>query len=281
MGAVLWHIPISHYNEKARWALDWKGIDYEKRAPVPGAHMAVAMWLTRGRSKTFPVLQIDGRTIGDSSAIIAALDEIQPEPRLIPLEPAERARALELEEFFDEELAPHVRLLAFHELRRDQDALTSFTRTVLPGRLASSDAVMAGATRLSGAFTQARYRVAGEDAAAAARAKIATAFDRLDRELEQSGGEHLVGGRFTSADLTRGFPVHAAGAAAARGQPPRPPRGGEAVPGAPSRASRLPLGREHLRAVPRRAGPAGLIYQPPEPGAPLIGPQTSAVTQPP
>jgi len=23
---VLWHFPISHYNEKARWALDWKGI---------------------------------------------------------------------------------------------------------------------------------------------------------------------------------------------------------------------------------------------------------------
>jgi len=22
---VLWHFPISHYNEKARWALDWKG----------------------------------------------------------------------------------------------------------------------------------------------------------------------------------------------------------------------------------------------------------------
>lgn len=24
---VLWHIELSHYNEKARWALDYKGVD--------------------------------------------------------------------------------------------------------------------------------------------------------------------------------------------------------------------------------------------------------------
>src|SRR6266404_6322264 len=29
---VLWHFPISHYNEKARWALDWKGIPHVRRA---------------------------------------------------------------------------------------------------------------------------------------------------------------------------------------------------------------------------------------------------------
>ena len=37
---VLWHIEISHYNEKARWALDQKGIEHERRAPTPGAHMS-------------------------------------------------------------------------------------------------------------------------------------------------------------------------------------------------------------------------------------------------
>ena len=33
---VLWHIEISHYNEKARWALDYKGVEHERRAPTPG-----------------------------------------------------------------------------------------------------------------------------------------------------------------------------------------------------------------------------------------------------
>ena len=36
---VLWHIPISHYSEKARWALACKGVEHERRAPLPGAHI--------------------------------------------------------------------------------------------------------------------------------------------------------------------------------------------------------------------------------------------------
>ena len=70
---TLWHIQISHYSEKARWALRYKSVEYERRAPVPGAHMAVAAWLTRGRNFTFPVLELDGKRIGDSTAFIAAL----------------------------------------------------------------------------------------------------------------------------------------------------------------------------------------------------------------
>ena len=68
---ILWHIPVSHYSEKVRWALDHKRIEHERRAPMPGAHMAVALWLTRGKHKTFPVVRIDGRNVGDSSEIIA------------------------------------------------------------------------------------------------------------------------------------------------------------------------------------------------------------------
>src|ERR671935_2957668 len=101
---VLWHLEISHYNEKARWALDYKGVEHERRALPGGVHMPVALWLTRGRGRTFPVLQLDGETIGDSTAIIAALEERFPDPPLYPADPAERERALNLEESFDEEL---------------------------------------------------------------------------------------------------------------------------------------------------------------------------------
>ena len=96
---VLWHIEISHFNEKARWALAHKGVEHRRRAPTPGGHMIVALWLTRGRNKTFPLLQLDGQAIGDSTAIIAALERRFPDPPLYPEDPAERRRALELEEF--------------------------------------------------------------------------------------------------------------------------------------------------------------------------------------
>ena len=69
---TLWQIDVSHYSEKARWALALKGVEHRRRSPVPGAHMAVAAWLTRGGQVTFPVLSIDGERIGDSTAIIAA-----------------------------------------------------------------------------------------------------------------------------------------------------------------------------------------------------------------
>ena len=29
---VLWHLKVSHYNEKARWALDYKGVPHARRA---------------------------------------------------------------------------------------------------------------------------------------------------------------------------------------------------------------------------------------------------------
>ena len=61
---VLYQIEISPYNEKARWALDHKGIPHVRKAPPPLLHMAWALWLTR--SPTFPVLKLDHVCVGDS-----------------------------------------------------------------------------------------------------------------------------------------------------------------------------------------------------------------------
>ncbi len=197
---VLWHIEISHYNEKARWALAYKGVEHERRAPTPGAHMVVALWLTRGRHKTFPLLQLDGEAIADSTAIIAALERRFPDPPLYPEDPAERRRALELEDFFDEELGPHARLLAFHEATKDPATVERFTIDLLPGGLADIGPVRAGAMRFFSTFTGLRYGVKSDRRAELARAKIVAAFDRLESEL--GSGDYLVGDRFTVADLT-------------------------------------------------------------------------------
>ena len=197
---TLYHIEISHYNEKARWALDHKGIEHERRAPTPGAHMAVALWLTRGRNKTFPVLQLEGEAIGDSTAIIAELERRFPDPPLYPEDPDERLRALELEEFFDEELGPHARLLAFHEATKDPAVVERFTVDLLPGRLAGIGPVHAGAMRFFKTFAALRYGVKSDRRAELARAKILAALDRLESEL--GPGDYLVGDGFTVADLT-------------------------------------------------------------------------------
>ncbi len=199
---VLWHIPVSHYNEKVRWALAWKGIEHERRAPPPGAHMAVAMWLTRSAHHTFPVLTLDGRGIGDSTAIIAALEERQPEPPLYPSDPDEKRRALELEEFFDEELGPHIRLLAWHELTSDEEGpgIGPVTDASLPPALTRVAPLRAGANAFGAAYVKLRFGVSDTGSAALARDKVAAAFDRMESELGDR--EYLVGDRFTVADLT-------------------------------------------------------------------------------
>ncbi len=83
---VLWHIPVSHYSEKARWALAHKGIDHDRRSPVLGAHRLRPVAHPRG-PQDVSVLTLEGRNIGDSTAIIAALEQRWPEPPLYPEDP--------------------------------------------------------------------------------------------------------------------------------------------------------------------------------------------------
>jgi len=218
MEAVLWHIRISHYSEKVRWALDLKDVPNERRSPAPGAHMAIALWHSRGTRVTFPILRLDGRTYSDSTEIIAALEERYPEPPLYPPEPGDRRRALELEEFFDEEAGPYARLYAFHELRSDPEGSRQFVVGVMPEWLVARERPRALVARAAGGFARVRYGVAPEQAAAEARAKIVAAIGRVESELEAGEGTYMVGDALTVADIT------AASLLAPIVQPPTGPR---------------------------------------------------------
>jgi glutathione S-transferase len=196
---TLWHLPVSHYSEKARWALDHKGVDHRRRAPLPGSHMVFALALTRGKQKTFPVIQLDGRTIGDSTAVIAAIEERYPEPPLYPADPELRRRALELEDFFDEELGPYARHAVFYELINDPATFGEVAARAVPGPLGRSERLVGTYARI---YTSLRFGANSSDGAVEARAKVIAAFDRLEAELEANGGDYLVGDEFSVADLT-------------------------------------------------------------------------------
>jgi glutathione S-transferase len=194
---TLWQIDVSHYSEKARWALAWKGVEHNRRSPIPGAHMAVALWLTRGAQYTFPVLRLEGRNIGDSTAIVAALEERFPDSPLYPADVAERRRALELEDYFDEELGPAIRQFAWYEFGQDRERFEALMRQTAPPPLARFSGPTAAYAR---AFTALRFRAGDAGAAERNRTKILTALDRLESEL--GDGDYLVGRQFSVADLT-------------------------------------------------------------------------------
>src|ERR671917_2202038 len=110
---VLWHLEISHYNEKVRWALDYKGVAHVRRAVTPGLQVLRARRVRAGR--TTPVLETDGRAIGDSTRIIEEIERQWPEPPLYPADPEERRRALDLEDHFDEQCGPDARRVLFND----------------------------------------------------------------------------------------------------------------------------------------------------------------------
>jgi glutathione S-transferase len=189
---VLWHIEVSHYNEKARWALDHKGVAHRRRAPMPGVlHPAVAFAKTR--KPTFPILDLEGRSIGDSTDIIAELERRHPDPPLYPEDPQLRARALAIEDYFDVEVAPDVRRMLFWEMSRDPERSAEGMKALgampLPKPLAAPAIAMVA--RRYGGNAEVMER---------SRAKAEAGFERILAEVGPSG--HLVGDSFTVADLT-------------------------------------------------------------------------------
>ena len=199
---VLWHFPISHFNEKVRWALDYKAIPHTRRALFL-EYLPMALWKTRQPS--LPILIQNGRALADSTRIIEELERQQPDPPLYPGNKRMRQMALDLENFFDEELGPGLRAALIGPLL-EQDPDTAIAALGLgqkPGVLRFARAtfpVMRG-------IYKARNKITLETIKAG-REKVTAALDRIEAQLQPSG--YLVGDCFSIADLAAAallFPV--------------------------------------------------------------------------
>lgn len=84
---------ISHFSEKARWALDSAGIAYDERRLLPGLHVLVTRRIAERSS--VPILQHDRCVIQGSSAIIDYVIEAFGASHLVPHGSAAEARELE------------------------------------------------------------------------------------------------------------------------------------------------------------------------------------------
>jgi glutathione S-transferase len=188
---VLWQYSFSNFNEKARWALDHKRIAHRRHSLLPGGPRAMAF----SRKGTLPILDLDGERIMDSTRIIEALEERVPEPALYPSDPAERRRALELEDFFDEHAGHDMRRVGFWEQRDDRSGMSEFL--AIDQSRGARLFVRAGMP-VAWAYIKRRYTFNDEEFQRS-RDTLVAALDRI--EAERGGGEHLVGDSFTVADL--------------------------------------------------------------------------------
>ena len=190
---ILYQFPISHYCEKARWALDYKGLDYEVKNLLPGLHVLKTKKLAPRTS--VPILEDDDEVIQGSNHIITYLDEKFPERSLTPEDDRLREEALEWEKYVDSEIGIHVRRCSYY-------VLLDYPNIVIP--FLTHNGPWYGKLFLRVMYPRLRntMREAMNINAETARKSLehlSAAIDRVYGHLQDH--EFLVGDRFTRADL--------------------------------------------------------------------------------
>ena len=189
-------IPISHYCEKARWALERARIPYREERHVQGIHRIASR--RAGGVGTVPVLVTPYGPLGESDEILAWIDErTPPEDRLFPAEQADRDRVERLCRRFDEVLGPRGRRLIYVHMLAQPRLMLRFNNEGVP---AWEDRALRWGWPLAERWARRELAISpgieADDEAAVWRE-----FDFV-ADLLADGREHLCGERFGAADLT-------------------------------------------------------------------------------
>ncbi len=195
----LWQFRLSMYPEKARWALDYKGLPHIRHSLLPGPH-APQMMLRFGQ-KAMPVLRHGGAVIKGSAAVLDYLERQFPEPSLYPREQSLRARALELQAWFDE-IGAHVRRAYFHEFLSSTQYTADLFSTGYPEWARTIYRAAFPGVR---AVMRKDMKITDKNVAESLR-RTREAMDFIVNN--RSSQAYLVGDTFSVADLTAAVVLH-------------------------------------------------------------------------
>ncbi len=188
----LYTFVISHFSEKARWALDFEGLDYDERRLLPGVHMLIVPRMAP--KTTVPVLDHDGHVVQGSSKILDYLSGQLGGRRLHVA--ADAARARELEELADHAFGLGTQRIFYDALLSDRAAVTDLWSQGGPawGRTFYKFAYRGVATAV-----KRMYKIA-PDAVSRARERFQEGMRTMDRALTER--PYLDGDAPGRTDLT-------------------------------------------------------------------------------
>ena len=191
----LYVFSVSHYAEKARWALDFKGLPYELKVLLPGPHQLTTRRLAP-KSEVPVFVDDDGTVVQGSSQIIDYADRRWPERSLTPASQELQAEARELEAHLDRELGRTARRVFYSYMLRSPTVTIplfahkgpwwapAFYRVAFP--------VVAKAIRTM--YDVRPAKVEGD------KERFAAAIKRLEERL--AAHRYLMGDSFTRVDIT-------------------------------------------------------------------------------
>jgi glutathione S-transferase len=127
MTVKLYSISVSHPARTAGLMLRYKGIEHEI-VDIPPGTQRVMLRLNGFRGATVPALKIDGRKVQGSLNVSRALEDLQPEPHLFPVDAEQRRAVEEAERWGDAVLQPPPRNIFRWCVSRDQELRRSLAR---------------------------------------------------------------------------------------------------------------------------------------------------------
>ena len=205
---TLYQLHWSHYVEKVRWALDYKGVEWSAVDVDPFTkremrHLKCKTTLDSGdQLHTVPTIHdsTTGAVVGESSEILNYLERTYPTPALYPAESTEREEVGRWMLWFDSTLGLAARRLAYTQIALEYPGVLS--ELFVPHIVGAH-----GGQTFKG-------KIAGAIIAGVLARRFRFLHNRADRVFEQleqgllivarrlSSRGYLVGERFTAADLT-------------------------------------------------------------------------------
>ncbi|MEJ7731962.1 MAG: glutathione S-transferase N-terminal domain-containing protein [Polyangiaceae bacterium] len=188
------HLPFSPWSEKARWALDARGVDYQRRVYQPlSGELELRRRLSRWRGKVSVPLLLDGdRVLGDSFEIARWADAHGSGPRLFPA--GEEQRIADWDALSERGMSAG-RVGSLQRMLRDDEALAELVPPALRG-------LPGGVTQPLAAIGVRRTlrKYAGSDTdVVAARGVLASTLEQLRADLAASTGARSPAGASTGA----------------------------------------------------------------------------------
>jgi glutathione S-transferase len=185
-------IPVSHYSEKARWAMDYLKIPFQELPHMPPFHSGATK---KYGGTSVPVLVTDTGVATDSTDILRYLDRLYPK-KLYPVAPELHLLGNELERLFNDTLGVQTRRWGYSYVLTPKLLYPKWTFGVPLWEKLLFPIIFPKVNTI----VRERFEIT-ETSAAESYREIEIVFDRVNNLLTD-GRKYLLGDKFSAIDIT-------------------------------------------------------------------------------